>query len=133
MLRKIMYSLGALAVLAMAVGAGLQAQLGTTVLLDEALGIVGSPRHFRGSRRVCGGAALIREVDRKAYPIPGGGLPQFRYEVRCRNRARCSRLRGLLRGGVWMRAKLSSLRHLLFTAAALATLALAAGARYKPK
>ena len=32
-----------------------------------------------------------------------------------------------------MRAKLSSLRHLLFTAAALATLALAAGARYKPK
>ena len=31
-----------------------------------------------------------------------------------------------------MRAKLSGLKHLLYTAAALATLALAAGARYKP-
>jgi len=32
-----------------------------------------------------------------------------------------------------MRAKYTSLKHLLYTAAALATLALAAGARYKPK
>jgi hypothetical protein len=32
-----------------------------------------------------------------------------------------------------MRAKLNGWKHLLFTAAALATLALAAGARYKPK
>jgi hypothetical protein len=32
-----------------------------------------------------------------------------------------------------MRAKYMSLKHLLYTAAALATLALAAGARYKPK
>jgi hypothetical protein len=31
-----------------------------------------------------------------------------------------------------MRPNLSGLKHLLFTAAALATLALAAGARYKP-
>ena len=31
-----------------------------------------------------------------------------------------------------MRAKFSSWKHLLFTAATLATLALAAGARYKP-
>jgi hypothetical protein len=31
-----------------------------------------------------------------------------------------------------MRAKLSGWKHLLFTAATLATLALAAGARYKP-
>ena len=32
-----------------------------------------------------------------------------------------------------MRAKLSGWKHLLFTAATLATLALAAGARFKPK
>jgi hypothetical protein len=32
-----------------------------------------------------------------------------------------------------MRAKVMSWKHLLFTAAVLATLALAAGARYKPK
>jgi hypothetical protein len=32
-----------------------------------------------------------------------------------------------------MRAKFTSWKHLLYTAAALATLALAAGARYKPK
>jgi hypothetical protein len=32
-----------------------------------------------------------------------------------------------------MRAKLNSWKPLLFTAAALATLALAAGARYKPR
>jgi hypothetical protein len=32
-----------------------------------------------------------------------------------------------------MRAKWNSWKHLLFSAAALATLALAAGARYKPK
>jgi hypothetical protein len=31
-----------------------------------------------------------------------------------------------------MRTKLSGFKHLLFTAAALATLALAVGARYKP-
>jgi hypothetical protein len=31
-----------------------------------------------------------------------------------------------------MRSKLTGLKHLLFTAATLATLALAAGARYKP-
>jgi hypothetical protein len=31
-----------------------------------------------------------------------------------------------------MRAKLSSWKHLLFTAAVLATLALAAGAKYRP-
>jgi hypothetical protein len=31
-----------------------------------------------------------------------------------------------------MRPKLSALKHLLFTAVALATVALAAGARYKP-
>ena len=36
-------------------------------------------------------------------------------------------------GGDRMRAKLSGLKHLLYTAAALATLALAAGARYKPR
>jgi len=36
-------------------------------------------------------------------------------------------------GGVRMRAKLSGWKHLLYTAAALATLALAAGARYKPR
>ena len=32
-----------------------------------------------------------------------------------------------------MRAKIIGWKHLLYTAAALATLALAAGARYKPK
>ena len=32
-----------------------------------------------------------------------------------------------------MRAKLTSLKHLLYAAAALTTLALAAGARYKPR
>jgi hypothetical protein len=32
-----------------------------------------------------------------------------------------------------MRAKWNSVKHLLFTAAALATLALAAGAKYRPK
>ena len=32
-----------------------------------------------------------------------------------------------------MRAKLSGLKHLLYTAVALATLALAAGARFKPR
>jgi hypothetical protein len=32
-----------------------------------------------------------------------------------------------------MRAKLNSWKHLLFTVAALATLALAAGAKYRPK
>jgi hypothetical protein len=32
-----------------------------------------------------------------------------------------------------MRAKLSGLKRLLFTTAVLATLALAAGARYKPR
>jgi hypothetical protein len=32
-----------------------------------------------------------------------------------------------------MRAKIISWKHLLYTAATLATLALAAGARYKPK
>jgi hypothetical protein len=32
-----------------------------------------------------------------------------------------------------MRSKLTGLKHLLFTAAVMATLALAAGARYKPK
>ncbi len=32
-----------------------------------------------------------------------------------------------------MRAKLSGWKHLLYTTAALATLALAAGARFKPK
>jgi hypothetical protein len=32
-----------------------------------------------------------------------------------------------------MRAKLIALKHLLYTAAVLAILALAAGARYKPK
>jgi hypothetical protein len=31
-----------------------------------------------------------------------------------------------------MRAKLSGLKHLLFTAAVLATLALAAGAKFRP-
>ena len=36
-------------------------------------------------------------------------------------------------GGDRMRAKLSGWKHLLYTAAALATLALAAGARYKPR
>ena len=70
---------------------------------------------------------------RKTYPILGGGLPQFRYEDRCRDLWGCARLRGRYRGGVWMRAKLNSLKHLLFTAAALATLALAAGAKYRPK
>ena len=39
---------------------------------------------------------------------------------------------GTLQGGVWMRAKWNSVKHLLFTAAALATLALAAGAKYRP-
>jgi hypothetical protein len=32
-----------------------------------------------------------------------------------------------------MRAKLTGWKHLLFTAATLATIALAAGARYKPR
>jgi hypothetical protein len=32
-----------------------------------------------------------------------------------------------------MRAKMTSWKHLLYTTAVLATLALAAGARYKPK
>jgi hypothetical protein len=32
-----------------------------------------------------------------------------------------------------MRAKFRTVKHLLYTAAALATLALAAGARYKPR
>jgi hypothetical protein len=32
-----------------------------------------------------------------------------------------------------MRAKLNGWKHLLFTAAVLATLALAAGAKYRPK
>jgi len=35
-------------------------------------------------------------------------------------------------GGDRMRAKFSGWKHLLYTAAALATLALAAGARFKP-
>jgi uncharacterized membrane protein len=33
---------------------------------------------------------------------------------------------------VWMRAKIMTWKHLLYAAAALATVALAAGARYKP-
>ena len=37
-----------------------------------------------------------------------------------------------IRGGDRMRAKFSGWKHLLYSAAVLATLALAAGARYKP-
>ncbi len=74
-----------------------------------------------------------RALDRKTYPILGGGLPHFRYEDRCPVRGRYATLRGRYRGGVWMRAKWNSVKHLLFTAAALATLALAAGAKYRPK
>jgi hypothetical protein len=43
-------------------------------------------------------------------------------------------LRGTEEGGDRMRTKLSmNLRHLLYTSATLATLLLAAGARWKPK
>jgi hypothetical protein len=36
-------------------------------------------------------------------------------------------------GGRWMRAKLISWKHLLFTAAVFAAFVLAAGARFKPQ
>ena len=53
---------------------------------------------------------------------------------RCGDTARRSMLHEMKTvGGDRMRAKLSGWKHLLYTAAALATLALAAGARYKPR
>ena len=100
---------------------------------DETLGIVGSPRRLpRASSCLRGSRHPPRGGVRKAYPILGAGLPQFRYEDRCPHLRWWARLQGRYGGGVLMRAKLSSWKHLLFTAAVLATLALAAGAKYRP-
>jgi hypothetical protein len=71
-------------------------------------------------------------LGRRTYSNPGSGLPLLRYEDGCVDAGPCTTLRERNGGGVWMRAKLNGWKHVLFAAAALATLALAAGARYKP-
>jgi len=68
-----------------------------------------------------------------AYPRFGIGRLGVAAIGRCGDTAGWSMLHKMkTAGGDRMRAKLSGLKHLLYTAAALATLALAAGARYKP-
>jgi hypothetical protein len=68
-----------------------------------------------------------------AYPRFGIGRLGVAAIGRCGDTVRRSMLHEMKTvGGDRMRAKLSGLKHLLYTAAALATLALAAGARYKP-
>ena len=67
-----------------------------------------------------------------AYPMPGIGLSGVATLGRCGDTVVTPTLSLQMKEVDRMRAKLSGWKHLLFTAATLATLALAAGARYKP-
>ena len=73
----------------------------------------------------------VRPLRHWSYLMPSVGLLGFGNIGRCGDTVRSLRLLART-GGDRMRAKLSGLKHLLFIAAALATLALAAGARFKP-
>jgi hypothetical protein len=72
-------------------------------------------------------------LDRTNYVSSGSGLRGvFPRRLMCRA-PHLAHTADLATEEVWMRAKVMSWKHWLFTAAVLATLALAAGARYKPK
>ena len=72
-------------------------------------------------------------ADQESYSNAGIGLSGFEPITRCGDTVWSSTLSLHERKVDRMRSKLTGLKHLLFTAATLATLALAAGARYKPK
>jgi hypothetical protein len=68
----------------------------------------------------------------RSYSTSGIGLSGFATLARLADTTLEPTLLGTDTGGDRMRAKFSGWKHLLYTAAALATLALAAGARFKP-
>jgi hypothetical protein len=78
-------------------------------------------------------AAPVGCLDRTVYPISGSGLQRFSLEDRCAQEPPDAHSDIGTKEVLRMRAKIMSWKHLLYTVAALATLALAAGARYKPQ
>ena len=137
MLKKIVYSLGALAMLAMAVGAGFKPNVTNPSAASRPSGPPVPPGGPEGLAAFTPGIpAPDRPNDLPPFGYRPTGLPTprpmqgRRYEPRHSLNTKQERE---TQGGVRMRAKLSGWKHLLYTAAALATLALAAGARYKPR